>query len=539
MSAGRERAPMALAGLAGLLLALTALALAAPTINEDGVQYLDLADAWRAGDWSTALNTYWSPLYSWALAGVLAVAHPSPVDELLTARLFNLVAFGIALFAWLGLVRRLVTIAAAADRPVHRWAWWLLAGVVGAWVLLQTVGVESLTPDLLASALLLATALVLARCRARASSVAQGLLLGLLTGAAALARTVLVTLLPAVALLLRRSTVRAGASLAALAVGIAATFGVFVLALSLDEGRLTAGDTGALNYAWFVNRVTRYVHWQGDEPGSGVADHPTRVARAPDVFVFDRPWPCAFPPACNPGYWHQGLRLHFDRTEQWTASLWVLDQWRWVVFQRLAALPVLLLAAAWLVDRRALAGPGARVCAWLAAAAAVGYLGVYSEARHVAGALLLLMAPCLAALRRPGRPARWCTVALLAVTLVLAGRSLQSARLRLASDAHPHPQWAIAQQVTAMGVEPGSRVGRIGEGPGTYWARLARVRIAGEIPAAAEFWSASPEVRAARLRHLEEAGVSALVADGRGIPTPDGWIRVPGAPWVIVRRAGP
>jgi hypothetical protein len=537
MSPGRERAPLALGSLAGTLLAAAALALASPTINEDGVQYLDLADAWRSGDWPTALNTYWSPFYSWALAAVLAMARPEPAGELGVARAFNLATLAALLVAWLSLTLRLSP--RAATTPAHRWTWPVMAGLAGAWVMLQTMGVESLTPDLLASVLIVATALAAVRAVDRRAGPRDGLVLGLLIGSAALARSVLVALAPAGVYLLRRAGARTIGATTALALGVLSTFGAFVLALSIDEGRITAGDTGALNYAWFVNRVTRYVHWQGDEPGSGVAAHPTRVDRAPDVFVFDRPWPCTFPPACDPGYWHEGLRLHFDWREQWTASLWVLDQWRWVIVPRLAALPLVLLALALLADRPALADPRARACWWLAAAAVAGYVGVYSEARHVGGALLLAMAPCLAALRRPTRLARAATVLLLAAAILVAGRSLAAARLRVAPGAHPHPQWAIAQRVTALGVRPGDRVARIGEAPGTYWARLARVRIVGEIPAAAEFWQSPPEVQAARLRRLEAAGARAIVADGRGVAAPDGWTRVEGAPWAIVRRAGP
>ena len=325
-------------------------------------------------------------------------------------------------------------------------------------------------------------------------------------------------------------------ALLALLLGVGCTFGVFVAALSYDEQRWTLGDTGRLNYAWFVNGATQYVHWEGEPPGSGVVVHPTRVARQPDVFVFDRPWPCTFPPACDPAYWHEGLRLHFDLKEQWTASSWVLDQWRWVVVERLVGVPLAVLALALVVDRRALAGSGARICLALAAGASVSYLGVYSEARHVAGALLLVLAPAVAALRRPGHVARWGTAVLLLLVAALSVRFLQSGwHRRQYQAAMSHPQWAIAQQLARQGVPAGSRVARIGEAPGTYWARLAGLRLIAEIPAADEFWHASTDIQAARLQRLDAAGARAVVADGRGIAEPQGWIRVAGAPWVIVR----
>ncbi len=37
-------------------------------IDPDGVNYLDVAQAYARRDWSLAINGYWSPLYSWFLA---------------------------------------------------------------------------------------------------------------------------------------------------------------------------------------------------------------------------------------------------------------------------------------------------------------------------------------------------------------------------------------------------------------------------------------------------------------------------------------
>ena len=33
--------------------------------SDDPISYLDIGDAYLRGDWNAALNSYWSPLYSW------------------------------------------------------------------------------------------------------------------------------------------------------------------------------------------------------------------------------------------------------------------------------------------------------------------------------------------------------------------------------------------------------------------------------------------------------------------------------------------
>ena len=47
-------------------------------IFSDGVSYLEIASYYAAGDWHSALNSYWSPLYSWILALVIALFRPNP-----------------------------------------------------------------------------------------------------------------------------------------------------------------------------------------------------------------------------------------------------------------------------------------------------------------------------------------------------------------------------------------------------------------------------------------------------------------------------
>src|SRR5437016_3888922 len=62
-------------------------------ISEDGVSYLDVGDAWARGDWHAAVNAYWSPMYSWVLAAVLHVIHPSLFSESLVVHLVNFVLY--------------------------------------------------------------------------------------------------------------------------------------------------------------------------------------------------------------------------------------------------------------------------------------------------------------------------------------------------------------------------------------------------------------------------------------------------------------
>src|SRR5690242_18466110 len=50
-------------------------------INPDGISYLDIGDAWWHGDFRSAINPYWSPMYSWILGGALRLIKPSMMWE--------------------------------------------------------------------------------------------------------------------------------------------------------------------------------------------------------------------------------------------------------------------------------------------------------------------------------------------------------------------------------------------------------------------------------------------------------------------------
>lgn len=108
-------------------------------LNADGVSYLSIAAEYAKGQWWTAVNTYWSPLFSWLLAlGIAFKAPPLPVARLLTA-----------LFGLLGLLafRRLLSIF-----DLHP----DIAGVamIAAVPMFCYFGLHDVTPDVMALGLL-------------------------------------------------------------------------------------------------------------------------------------------------------------------------------------------------------------------------------------------------------------------------------------------------------------------------------------------------------------------------------------------------
>src|SRR4051794_27074655 len=79
-----------------VILALAGLAqawFARHRIVADGVSYLEIARNYVKGDWHAALNSYWSPLYSWLAAILMVLLHPSPYWEVALLYLVNYCAY--------------------------------------------------------------------------------------------------------------------------------------------------------------------------------------------------------------------------------------------------------------------------------------------------------------------------------------------------------------------------------------------------------------------------------------------------------------
>lgn len=107
-------------------------------INPDGVSYIDLARLYAGGHLWTAVNAYWSPLYSWLMAPLVRAG----VDPLIAGKLWQLAGGAGLLAAFWRLARhwrpRWLVAAFAAAMGVVSLSWALTYGA---------------TPDLLLAAL--------------------------------------------------------------------------------------------------------------------------------------------------------------------------------------------------------------------------------------------------------------------------------------------------------------------------------------------------------------------------------------------------
>lgn len=247
-----------------LLVPVTALMARLDPYNIDGdaVAYMDIADLLRSHHWARVVNAYWHPFYPAMLAAGQALFHPTRFTELGAYYAVNWVIFFAQVAAMLAFVTALVKLrermgAGPALLPLN--AMRLLG--VGLLVIAtqRELAIADVRPDGLLQALLLAGLAMLLQALATESLIFAPLM-GLCFGLAYLTKSFafLIALLSIAVLFLfqwlvqRRSPARSFLGGALAFVVFAAIAGPYVAALSHQKHRFDFGDSGNLNYAWYV-----------------------------------------------------------------------------------------------------------------------------------------------------------------------------------------------------------------------------------------------------------------------------------------------
>jgi hypothetical protein len=527
-------------------------------IEPDGVNYLDVAQAYARHDWPHAINGYWSPLYSWLLAMIHITVHPSPYWESTYLHLLNFLLFLLALVAFEFLLRRLVALVNflfpeltdELARPA--WAWWVLGYTAFAVCTLRVITLGNDTPDMaLAAVIFLATGMLIDLRQVERSAVRYALLGGVL-GIAYLTKGVMfpvsfVFLFSAVfARGLKKPDTRALATLA----GFLIVSMPFVAAISHVEGHFTFGETGKVAYlhevthadehdADMVNRLTR-------EDGKGGANEmrhsPQRIHDAPTAYVYVTPYAFAtYPALYDPSYWWNArtprfsLRGQIHAVGRATGSFFHMlsteKQWvaGWLVLGLFAA-PLkrtwARLAQLWFI--------------WLPPLVTLGlYSLVLVEPRYAAAWVTILWLVLFAAVDWPlvDRVRSIGSVVVLAIAITSGIAVIKGGLDNLGECLRNEPNvpFEIGHSLLSMGLRPGDETAFVGHTTiAYYWARLSGLRVTGDIQADAlySYWTAAPEKRNEIAARFRANGIKALILPGAPL-VPDGWQAIGGTGYYV------
>ena len=491
-------------------------------IDGDAVSYMDIADLIRSHDWAGVVNAYWHPLYPAALAVGQILIHPTRFAEL---NAYYMVNFGIFLLEMLAVVAFTDALTALRDARasasdsrntgflLDRYALRYLGLALLVIASQRELTIGKVRPDALLQALLLFGIAALLRHLATAKlhyAAFMGLALGLayLTKSFALIFTLfaILTMMVFRWLWLRHAPVRivAAGAVALLCFGLVA--GPYVAALSRQKGRLDLGDSGSLNYAWFIDGTDR-AHLQNGHPEQcGTAEvhlrHPEKVLMTSPLVLSYKQIPYGtYPDWFDASYWNDQIKPHFNaRGEAHAVTFNIKITFRYLLNhpETLVLFAVFLLLGARPDLCRRLTGNGFWIVPLLLGIAIWAIYGlVIVEERYVTAGFLLIALTLFASLRplsssRSTQLASTASVIALLAALFASGESLRIVldMRRYISAAGYARGWYdpdtfnAAQGLKDIGLSSGDGIACVGTRAcltDYYWARLAGVRILTEI----------------------------------------------------------
>lgn len=495
-------------------------------MNADGICYMNIASLYQRGEFSAAINGFWSPLYSILIAIAFKVIPTSPYFESAVVHGLNFLIYLGAFAAFRFFLANLrATQAVSTGADSHEFfsvsfsvaVEIILAHALFFWAMLALIELYSVTPDILVALLVFLAAGLSLKVR-RTGNVAGYVGLGVVLGIAYLAKAVMfpigitMCVFCAVPAPVSAATKRSMLALA----GFFLVASPQLVAMSRLAGHLSYGEAGKIAYAHEVNLVP--MKWVGDPPGSGTPVHPMRlISQTPPAFEFaTSDVTMSYPASDQLAYWAQGVRPHFSAQEQLrvTARIvkWYIDKFKLLVFAALLL---------YLLKRRTKTTYVSLIVPALATFAL--YSLVHAEPRFV-GAWVVVLSLCFIASLRFDRDVTRSVLAISAAIAIYCSMAVLTYVVKqgvqivaMMEKGVSHPQLETAAALRELGVGQGSRVATIGNSFNAYWARLANVQIAMQVPDDKAYSSATESERANVIRSFRDAGAVAVVSTGKPI----------------------
>lgn len=226
--------------------------------NPDWLAYMDIADAWLKADWRFAVNSSWSPLYSWLLTIPILLSN-SPKEELFFSHLLQLVFYLALIPVILRFVGKAAEVVFQNINP-SIFAANLFRVLSLLWVfglLLRFSPIRTVNSDLLQFFAAILIGLFLINMYEKPLRVIDSIYIGLVLVFGYYSKSLFFYLVPFVvagSLLISAASIRAKVCSAIIMIF---TFllltSPYIVAISAQNDRFTIGDSGKINYGIFVS----------------------------------------------------------------------------------------------------------------------------------------------------------------------------------------------------------------------------------------------------------------------------------------------
>lgn len=522
-------------------------------MSADGMSYIDVADAYLQGDWRMAVNGFWGPLYSWLLGLAMFILKPSPYYEFTVVHIVNFLIYLCTIGCFHFFILQLIHYHRPQPGEVQQnrgvtfpeWAWIALGYSLFLETSLVLIGVWEESPDMLVAAFMYLASGIIVRIRNGMTNYATYALLGVVLGFGYLSKAVM---FPLSFVFLFLSVFSMGNLRKALPRTILAVFifliiaSPFMTALSISKGRITFGDAGKINYWFHVNGHINY-HWDGDPPGSGIPKHPPRkILDMPAIYEFGTPLGGTYPLWFDPSYWYDGLKPHFDLTEQMQAVKRNIETYYPMFYPKYGVL-IFSSLILYVMSRRQWSVITEYYNLLIPAITGFAmYCIVATNIRYVGSFFTLMWLGIFSGIHLPDsedsrRLLRHVTVVMVLVLMMVATHHFITRQLIIKKDSpFFHTQWQVADALNKMGIEPGDKVASIGNSHAHFWARLARVKIVAEMPhqSATMFWNADGATKSKVIEAFVKTGAKVIVTNiVPGSISDIGWQKIPNTNYYI------
>src|SRR6185312_45779 len=123
--------------------------------DPEGISFLDMADAYRRGDWRAALVGSWSPFYPWLLALMMLFFNPSPQWEFTAVHALNYVIYLVTLGSFSFFMKEFLGARKEtnASSQLPDWSWLVFGYSLFTWSIIRLIPPHQPEPDLFVCAL--------------------------------------------------------------------------------------------------------------------------------------------------------------------------------------------------------------------------------------------------------------------------------------------------------------------------------------------------------------------------------------------------
>ncbi|MBI3589997.1 MAG: hypothetical protein HY094_01295 [Candidatus Melainabacteria bacterium] len=503
-------------------------------IEGDGIPYLDIGDLVFQGRWEALVNGIWSPLYAIVQGLFLFLFKPSYQMESTIVHFANFSIYMLSFLAFDFFLSQFIVSYKKNNLHSIKDNSYLLSEetltLIGyslfIWSSMNMLHTSRITPDVFVTAFIYLAFGILLRINSGSLNLANFIMLGVVLGLGYFTKEVFFLM---AFIFLFAGFVSVYKSKAGLLKMIVALFtfvvisSPLIIALSKEKGYFTFGETGKLNYHWYINpNPCNYIH--RGFPGCKKLVHPVReIYDEPRLIEYSYPLPVTYPLIHDPSYWSEGTTPYFDIKGQIIALVKNIRELFKLFLYDQNVLIVLFLILFFLQERKVEFFREARR-KWLLFIPAVIpvliYLLVHLESRYIGAFLVVFWLVLFSSVKLKYFSNVKRVTSLLAVVLVFSLNIMSVFSKDLEENYQAAKDeiidWQIAEKLEKAGIKKRDKVAIIGNYyDHLYWARLLKVQIIAEIfdEPVYEFWAASDHVKSQVFKTLKQYGIKTVVTE--------------------------